>query len=79
MAQCHCTEAAIAPYGFSNKGSLRMNMILTAYTRFMSDRRAVTALEYGMIAALIAAVIVGAVTTIGTKLGTTFSNISTSL
>lgn len=56
-----------------------MNMILTVYTRFMSDRRAVTALEYGMIAALIAAVIVGAVTTIGTKLNGTFTSIGNSL
>ena len=56
-----------------------MNMILTAYTHLMSDKRAVTALEYGMIAALIAAVIVGAVTTIGTKMNTTFTNIGTSL
>lgn len=56
-----------------------MNMILTVYTRFMSDKRAVTALEYGMIAALIAAVIVASVTTLGTKLNSTFSNIATSL
>lgn len=56
-----------------------VDIILIAYTRFMSDRRAVTALEYGMIAALIAAVIVGGVTTIGTKLRTTFTNIGTSL
>lgn len=56
-----------------------MNMILTVYTRFMSDRRAVTALEYGMIAALIAAVIVGAVTTVGSNLKTAFTNIGTSL
>lgn len=56
-----------------------MNMILTVYTRFMSDRRAVTALEYGMIAALIAAVIVTAVSTVGSNLKTTFSNIGSSL
>ncbi|MGI4976302.1 MAG: Flp family type IVb pilin [Janthinobacterium lividum] len=56
-----------------------MNMILTAYTRFMSDKRAVTALEYGMIAALIAAIIVGAVSTVGTKLNTVFTNVGTSL
>lgn len=56
-----------------------MNTILTVYTRFMSDQRAVTALEYGMIAALIAAVIVGAVTSVGTKLRTTFTNLGTSL
>lgn len=56
-----------------------MNMILSVYTHFMSDKRAVTALEYGMIAALIAAVIVSAVTTMGTTLKTQFSNISASL
>lgn len=54
-------------------------MILSVYTHFMSDKRAVTALEYGMIAALIAAVIVGGVTTVGSKLSTTFTNIGTSL
>ncbi len=56
-----------------------MNMILTVYTRFMSDKRAVTALEYGMIAALIAAVIVGAVTTVGTKLSSTFTTVGNSI
>ncbi len=56
-----------------------MNMILFVYTHFMSDKRAVTALEYGMIAALIAAVVVGAVTTVGSKLNTTFTNVGTSL
>ena len=40
------------------------------------DRRAVTALEYGLIAALIAVVIIGALTTLGTKLTTTFTTIS---
>ena len=65
--------------GFSSEGTLHVNMILSVYTRFMSDKRAVTALEYGMIAALIAAVIVGAVTTIGTNLNSKFSTIGASL
>ncbi len=56
-----------------------MNMILTVYTRLMSDKRAVTALEYGLIAALIAAVIVAGVTTLGTKLNSTFTNVASSL
>ncbi len=56
-----------------------MNMILTVYTRFMSDRRAVTALEYGMIAALIAAVIVTAVSSVGSNLKSTFNSIGSSL
>lgn len=41
-----------------------------------TDRRAVTALEYGMIAALIAAVIVGVVATLGTQLNSAFSLVS---
>ncbi len=44
-----------------------------------NDKRAVTALEYGMIAALIAAVIVGVVTTLGGTLKTTFTNINSAL
>ncbi len=40
-----------------------------------TDRRAVTAMEYGLIAALIAVVIIGALTTIGTNLTTTFTAI----
>ncbi|WP_428390439.1 Flp family type IVb pilin [Lichenicoccus sp.] len=43
------------------------------------DRRAVTALEYGLIAALIAVVIIGAVTTLGTKLSGLFTAVGTAL
>ena len=43
------------------------------------DNRAVTALEYGLIAALIAVVIIGAVTTLGTSLSATFTNIAASV
>jgi pilus assembly protein Flp/PilA len=40
--------------------------------RFLKDESGATAIEYGLIAALIAVVIVGAVTTIGTNLNTKF-------
>jgi pilus assembly protein Flp/PilA len=43
------------------------------------DKRGVTALEYGMIAGLIAVVIVTSVTALGTKLATTFAAIVTAL
>lgn len=43
------------------------------------DKRGVTAMEYGLIAALIAVVIIGAVTAIGSKLAIVFSSISTAL
>jgi pilus assembly protein Flp/PilA len=44
-----------------------------------TDRRAVTALEYGLIAGLIAVVIIGAVTTLGTNLSTIFTTVSSSV
>jgi len=40
------------------------------------DRRGVTALEYGLIASLIAVAVITAVTTLGTKIGGTFTNIA---
>ncbi|WP_342236298.1 Flp family type IVb pilin [Inquilinus sp. OTU3971] len=48
-------------------------------SRFARDQKGVTAIEYGLIAALVAVVIIGAVTTIGTDLKTSFSYIATSL
>ena len=44
--------------------------------RLSRDNRAVTALEYGLIAALIAVVIIGAVSTLGQSLSDTFNGIS---
>ena len=42
-------------------------------------KRGVTAMEYGLIASLIAVVIIGAVSTIGTNLTTVFNKIATNL
>ena len=44
-----------------------------------NDERGVTALEYGLIAGLIAVVIVGSVTALGKQMATTFSAITTAL
>jgi pilus assembly protein Flp/PilA len=44
--------------------------------RFLRDQSGATAIEYGLIAALIAVVIITALTAIGTKLSTTFANIA---
>jgi pilus assembly protein Flp/PilA len=43
------------------------------------DQRAVTAIEYGLIAALVAVVIIVAVSTMGTNLTNTFNRVSTEL
>jgi pilus assembly protein Flp/PilA len=47
--------------------------------RFWKDQSGATAIEYGLIAAGIALVIIGVVKNIGTKLNTTFVSISTQL
>lgn len=47
------------------------------FHRFIDDQSGVTAIEYGLIAALIAVVIITAVTTVGTDLSATFNSIAT--
>jgi pilus assembly protein Flp/PilA len=47
--------------------------------RFLKDEEGVTAIEYGLIAALIAVIIIGALTTIGTNLLGKFTTIGTAL
>jgi len=47
--------------------------------RFVKDESGATAIEYGLIAALIAVVIITGVTAVGTKLSTSFTNISSNL
>jgi pilus assembly protein Flp/PilA len=51
----------------------------TTLKRLIQDERGATAIEYALIAALIAVVIVTGVTAVGTKLSTTYNNIATSL
>ena len=45
----------------------------------LKDRKGVTALEYGVLAAAIIAVIAGVVFTIGSSLNTMFGNVSTKI
>lgn len=47
--------------------------------RFLSNESGATAIEYGLIAALIAVVIITAITTVGTNLTGTFNTVATSL
>ena len=48
-------------------------------SRLMKDESGATAIEYGLIAALIAVVIISAIQVVGTKLSTTFTNVSGNL
>jgi pilus assembly protein Flp/PilA len=49
------------------------------FRRFIKGQSGVTAIEYGLIAALIAVVIITAVKLVGTDLSATFQSIATAL
>ena len=46
---------------------------------FWADESGATAIEYGLIASLIAVAAITAMTTVGSKLGSTFTNVSSKL
>jgi pilus assembly protein Flp/PilA len=48
-------------------------------SRFVRDESGATAIEYGLIAALIAVAIIGILSAVGTQLTTTFSHVKTGL
>jgi pilus assembly protein Flp/PilA len=48
-------------------------------SRFVKDESGATAIEYGLIVALIAVVIIGAVTTVGSNLSTKFNVVASSI
>lgn len=56
-----------------------MSTFISAVKTFIADEDGVTALEYGMIAALIAAVIVGVVGDLGKVVSATFVEIATKM
>lgn len=49
------------------------------FVKLLRDQQGATAIEYGLIAALIAVAAIGAMQGIGNKLNTTFNNVSNSL
>jgi pilus assembly protein Flp/PilA len=56
-----------------------MNKLLMSIKQFVKDEEGVTAIEYGLIAALIVLVIAASVVIVGTQLNTVFANIGTCL
>jgi len=46
------------------------------FSRFVRDESGATAIEYGLIAALIAVVVIGAVTAVGSNLSGTFNTVA---
>jgi pilus assembly protein Flp/PilA len=49
------------------------------FKKLAANKRGATAIEYGLIAALIAVAAIGAMSTLGSKLTNTFSNVSDNL
>jgi pilus assembly protein Flp/PilA len=51
----------------------------TLFNRFVKDESGATAIEYGLIAALIAVACITAMQTLGTNLGAKFTKVATTL
>lgn len=52
---------------------------MTKLTRFLNDDSGATAIEYGLLASLIAVVLITVVTQVGTSLKKTFSKIASAI
>ena len=52
---------------------------MSKFLKLIKNNKGATAIEYGLIAALIAVAAIGAMQGIGTKLSKTFNNVSNSL
>jgi pilus assembly protein Flp/PilA len=52
---------------------------MSKFLNLIKNSKGATAIEYGLIAALIAVAAIAAMQSIGTKLGTTFNNVSNKL
>ena len=56
-----------------------MNALIDAARKFAQDEEGITAIEYGLLAAVIAGVVVGAFSSLGTTLTGVFTNIGTKI
>lgn len=52
---------------------------MSKFLKLVRNEEGATAIEYGLIAALIAVAAIGAMTSVGQKLNSTFNNVSSSL
>jgi pilus assembly protein Flp/PilA len=63
----------------ASNGSDRSGPMFRFLCSLLRDKNGATAIEYGLIAALISVAIITAVTAVGTNLTTTFSNVANAL
>ena len=55
------------------------NKLVARFQAVTTDRKGATAIEYGLLAALIAVIIIGAVRLVGNNLSNTFNNVAAAL
>jgi len=60
-------------------GETLMSTLVNKMIALRNDKRGVTAIEYGLIAALIAVVIIGGATALGTNLKSVFTNLGNTM
>jgi pilus assembly protein Flp/PilA len=60
-------------------GAKEMEIKMNSIQRLIADESGVTAIEYGVIAALISCIIIAAVGSVGTHLRSTFNSVAASL
>ena len=65
--------------GRSSPVELKMETDMRKLAKLINNSKGATAIEYGLIAALIAVAAIAALKSVGTKLGTTFNNVSNQL
>ena len=63
----------------SKQSKVRRLQTMTKIYAFLNDESGATAIEYGLLAALISIAALAAMKTVGTKLSTTFSKVGASL
>lgn len=68
-----------ASNGDVTRGRTNKELIMNLFKKFAADESGATAIEYGLIAALMAVIVIAAVSLLGPSLTGTFTDISTSL
>jgi len=60
-------------------GRFRRDKTMSKFLKLIRNNKGATAIEYGLIAALIAVAAIAAMTSVGSKLGTTFNGVANDL
>jgi pilus assembly protein Flp/PilA len=77
ISELYAIDTSLVVCGGNKKS--RIIIMKTIFLRFVKDDRGVTAIEYGLIASLIAVVIITSVTLVGTNLTAKFNAVATAL